>query len=142
MSSDCLVFDTNIAQIFTDNGNLAINVTISLCWPPSHLFQLLAISCLLLMMVKLPYSLFIFFRFYLTSRSELRSNFICGNCFSKRNIWYCKTRYVNIYSGRARNLYMKNLILLIIICLWIIFCLSYLFTRFYQSWNNKIDYWK
>lgn len=92
MSSDCLVFDTNIAQIFTDNGNLAINVTISLCWPPSHLFQLLAITCLLLMMVMLPYSLFIFFRFYLTSRSELGRNFICGNCFSKRNIWYCKTR--------------------------------------------------
>ncbi|KFM63131.1 E3 ubiquitin-protein ligase SIAH1-like [Stegodyphus dumicola] len=31
MSSDCLVFDTNIAQIFADNGNLGINVTISLC---------------------------------------------------------------------------------------------------------------
>lgn len=31
MSSDCLVFDTNMAQNFTDSGNLAINVTISLC---------------------------------------------------------------------------------------------------------------
>ncbi|GFR31111.1 e3 ubiquitin-protein ligase SIAH1 [Trichonephila clavata] len=31
MSSDCLVFDTNIAQIFADNGNLGINVTISVC---------------------------------------------------------------------------------------------------------------
>ncbi|CAL8069660.1 unnamed protein product [Calicophoron daubneyi] len=28
-SSDCLVFDSNIAQLFADNGNLGINVTIS-----------------------------------------------------------------------------------------------------------------
>lgn len=28
-SSDCLVFDTHIAQLFADNGNLGINVTIS-----------------------------------------------------------------------------------------------------------------
>ncbi|KAL1455153.1 hypothetical protein WDU94_009268 [Cyamophila willieti] len=28
MNSDCLVFDTNIAQLFADNGNLGINVTI------------------------------------------------------------------------------------------------------------------
>ncbi len=34
MNSDCLVFDTNIAQLFADNGNLGINVTISMCWPP------------------------------------------------------------------------------------------------------------
>ena len=27
--SDCLVFDTGIAQLFADNGNLGINVTIS-----------------------------------------------------------------------------------------------------------------
>lgn len=31
LSSDCLVFDTNIAQLFADHGNLGINVTISLC---------------------------------------------------------------------------------------------------------------
>jgi hypothetical protein len=31
MSSDCLVFDTNIAQLFADHGNLGINVTISVC---------------------------------------------------------------------------------------------------------------
>jgi E3 ubiquitin-protein ligase SIAH1 len=30
MNSDCLVFDTNIAQLFADNGNLGINVTISM----------------------------------------------------------------------------------------------------------------
>ncbi|XP_074659820.1 E3 ubiquitin-protein ligase SIAH1-like isoform X2 [Tubulanus polymorphus] len=29
-NSDCLVFDTNIAQLFADNGNLGINVTISI----------------------------------------------------------------------------------------------------------------
>lgn len=29
MQSDCLVFDTGIAQLFADNGNLGINVTIS-----------------------------------------------------------------------------------------------------------------
>ena len=31
MNSDCLVFDTSIAQLFADNGNLGINVTISMC---------------------------------------------------------------------------------------------------------------
>lgn len=31
MKSDCLVFDTSIAQLFADNGNLGINVTISMC---------------------------------------------------------------------------------------------------------------
>ena len=31
MFSDCLVFDTSIAQLFADNGNLGINVTISTC---------------------------------------------------------------------------------------------------------------
>ncbi|XP_048192191.1 E3 ubiquitin-protein ligase SIAH1-like [Perognathus longimembris pacificus] len=31
MNSDCLVFDTSIAQLFAENGNLAINVTISMC---------------------------------------------------------------------------------------------------------------
>ncbi|PNF17171.1 hypothetical protein B7P43_G09083 [Cryptotermes secundus] len=30
MNSDCLVFDTSIAQLFADNGNLGINVTISM----------------------------------------------------------------------------------------------------------------
>ena len=30
-ASDCLVFDTNIAQLFADHGNLGINVTISMC---------------------------------------------------------------------------------------------------------------
>lgn len=30
MGSDCLVFDNSIAQHFADNGNLGINVTISL----------------------------------------------------------------------------------------------------------------
>ena len=30
-TSDCLVFDTNIAQLFADNGNLGINVTINMC---------------------------------------------------------------------------------------------------------------
>ena len=50
MNSDCLVFDTSIAQVmlydpcasiemlsfqlFADNGNLGINVTISMCWVP------------------------------------------------------------------------------------------------------------
>lgn len=29
MRSDCLVFDTSKAQLFADNGNLGINVTIS-----------------------------------------------------------------------------------------------------------------
>lgn len=29
LNSDCLVFDTSIAQLFADNGNLGINVTIS-----------------------------------------------------------------------------------------------------------------
>ena len=32
MNSDCLVFDTSIAQLFADNGNLGINVTISMVW--------------------------------------------------------------------------------------------------------------
>ena len=32
LNSDCLVFDTNIAQLFADTGNLGINVTISMCW--------------------------------------------------------------------------------------------------------------
>ena len=32
LNSDCLVFDTSIAQLFADNGNLGINVTISMCW--------------------------------------------------------------------------------------------------------------
>ncbi len=31
MNSDCLVFDTAIAHLFADSGNLGINVTISLC---------------------------------------------------------------------------------------------------------------
>jgi len=30
-ASDCLIFDTNVAQLFADNGNLSINVTIYLC---------------------------------------------------------------------------------------------------------------
>lgn len=30
-SSDCLVFDTNVARLFADNGNLSINVTINMC---------------------------------------------------------------------------------------------------------------
>lgn len=30
LNSDCLVFDTNIAHLFADNGNLGINVTISI----------------------------------------------------------------------------------------------------------------
>ncbi|XP_029374974.1 E3 ubiquitin-protein ligase Siah2 isoform X2 [Echeneis naucrates] len=30
MNSDCLVFDTSIAHLFADNGNLGINVTISM----------------------------------------------------------------------------------------------------------------
>ncbi|XP_013422072.1 E3 ubiquitin-protein ligase SIAH1 [Lingula anatina] len=30
-SSDCLVFDTNIARLFAEGGNLGINVTISMC---------------------------------------------------------------------------------------------------------------
>jgi E3 ubiquitin-protein ligase SIAH1 len=30
-SSECLMFDTNVAQLFADNGNLSINVTIYLC---------------------------------------------------------------------------------------------------------------
>jgi len=29
LNSDCLVFDTSTAQLFADNGNLGINVTIS-----------------------------------------------------------------------------------------------------------------
>lgn len=32
LNSDCLVFDTSIAQLFADNGNLGINVTISMTW--------------------------------------------------------------------------------------------------------------
>lgn len=31
MNSDCLVFDTSVAQHFAENGNLGINVTISMC---------------------------------------------------------------------------------------------------------------
>ncbi|GCC24384.1 hypothetical protein chiPu_0002784, partial [Chiloscyllium punctatum] len=31
MNSDCLVFDTSIAHLFADHGNLGINVTISMC---------------------------------------------------------------------------------------------------------------
>ncbi|XP_023210640.1 E3 ubiquitin-protein ligase SIAH1-like [Centruroides sculpturatus] len=31
INSDCLIFDTGIAQLFADNGNLGINVTITLC---------------------------------------------------------------------------------------------------------------
>ena len=31
MNSDCLVFDTSIAQRFAENGNLCIIVTISMC---------------------------------------------------------------------------------------------------------------
>ena len=30
-NSDCLVFDTRVAQFFAENGNLGINVTISMC---------------------------------------------------------------------------------------------------------------
>jgi len=30
-TSDCLIFDTNVAQLFADNGNLSINVTIYMC---------------------------------------------------------------------------------------------------------------
>ena len=30
LNSDCLVFDTSIAQLFAENGNLGINVTISM----------------------------------------------------------------------------------------------------------------
>lgn len=30
-NSDCLVFDTNMANLFAENGNLGINVTISMC---------------------------------------------------------------------------------------------------------------
>ncbi|NXU67855.1 SIAH2 ligase, partial [Horornis vulcanius] len=32
-SSNCLVFDTATAHLFADNGNLGINVTISMCCP-------------------------------------------------------------------------------------------------------------
>ncbi|PKK23566.1 siah E3 ubiquitin protein ligase 2, partial [Columba livia] len=32
-NSDCLIFDTAIAHLFADNGNLGINVTISTCCP-------------------------------------------------------------------------------------------------------------
>lgn len=32
MNSDCLVFDISMAQLFSDNGNLGINVTISMVW--------------------------------------------------------------------------------------------------------------
>jgi len=31
MNSDCLVFDTSVAQFFAENGNLGISVTISTC---------------------------------------------------------------------------------------------------------------
>jgi len=31
--SDCMVFDSNCAQMFSENGNLGINVTISMCSP-------------------------------------------------------------------------------------------------------------
>ncbi|XP_019481921.1 PREDICTED: E3 ubiquitin-protein ligase SIAH1-like [Hipposideros armiger] len=31
INRDCLVFDTSIAQLFEENGNLGINVTISMC---------------------------------------------------------------------------------------------------------------
>ncbi|KAB0361631.1 hypothetical protein FD754_005787 [Muntiacus muntjak] len=31
MNSDCLVFDTRAAQLFEENGNLGINITISMC---------------------------------------------------------------------------------------------------------------
>ncbi|XP_002127743.2 E3 ubiquitin-protein ligase SIAH1B [Ciona intestinalis] len=31
MNSDCLVFDSAIAHMFADNGNLGINVTVSMC---------------------------------------------------------------------------------------------------------------
>ncbi|XP_032431518.1 E3 ubiquitin-protein ligase Siah2 [Xiphophorus hellerii] len=31
LNSDCLVFDTSVAHLFADNGNLGINVTISMC---------------------------------------------------------------------------------------------------------------
>jgi len=31
IKSDCLVFDSNTAQMFSENGNLGINVTISIC---------------------------------------------------------------------------------------------------------------
>ena len=30
MNSDCLFFDTSIAKLFSENGNLGINVTISM----------------------------------------------------------------------------------------------------------------
>lgn len=43
-SSDCLVFDTNIAQLFADHGNLGINVTITICDRQKDLP--LEISCL------------------------------------------------------------------------------------------------
>jgi len=31
MNSDCLVFDSAIAHMFADSGNLGINVTVSMC---------------------------------------------------------------------------------------------------------------
>ena len=32
-SSDCLVFDANVARLFADaSGNLSINVTVTICW--------------------------------------------------------------------------------------------------------------
>lgn len=31
MNSDCLVFDNSVAHMFADNGNLGINVTVSMC---------------------------------------------------------------------------------------------------------------
>ena len=38
MNSDCLVFDTSIAQRFAENGNLHISVTISMCWRQTNIF--------------------------------------------------------------------------------------------------------
>jgi hypothetical protein len=32
------VFDTSIAQLFAENGNLGINVTISMCWNGNQIF--------------------------------------------------------------------------------------------------------
>ena len=38
-NSNCLVFDTRVAQLFAENGKSGINVTISMCWNGNQTFS-------------------------------------------------------------------------------------------------------
>ena len=79
MNSDCLVFDTTIAQLFADNGNLGINVTISMCWfhfkiaQDHHHFNLPTMRCI-------EYFLSVLLLLFLPSIGELNTS-CCMNYY-------------------------------------------------------------